>query len=163
MELGQTICLPRAPLCASCPLRAHCEARARGLTEKFPPPTARRRAERFDLRLTVLRDRGGRLLLQRGAFPHLPHLWLPPIRTLPAPAREPNGARRTPVAFRHSILHRIFRVRVDSKVVSAGTLDRRARRLREEGEVALFSPGDLAGIGRSALLTKALRHVAESK
>jgi A/G-specific adenine glycosylase len=155
MELGQTLCLPHAPLCAPCPLRVHCRAHARGQVHRFPRRAERRRAERLDLELTLLRDNDGRLLLQRGVFPHLPHLWLPPIRVR---AGEPNAAARAPrVSFRHSILHRVFHVEVDLKVVSPAALDRQARRPPDGGEVALFSPRDLTRIGRSALLTKALR------
>jgi A/G-specific adenine glycosylase len=36
MDLGATICRPRAPLCMACPLRQHCAARASGSPETFP-------------------------------------------------------------------------------------------------------------------------------
>jgi A/G-specific adenine glycosylase len=39
MDIGATFCRPRAPLCADCPVRAWCVARAAG-----PPPLASRRA-----------------------------------------------------------------------------------------------------------------------
>jgi A/G-specific adenine glycosylase len=152
MELGETICLPRAPLCAQCPLRANCEAHASGNPEDHPPPKKRRATERVGLELAVVRDASGRLLLERGAFEHLDHLWLPPIRRLPAP---PAAAH-----FRHAIVHRIFEVIVVDEKVNARTLARRAR--VEHGstvERRIVAPGELASLGRSSLLTKALRHL----
>jgi A/G-specific adenine glycosylase len=44
MDLGATICRPRAPLCGSCPLQPDCVAFASGEPERFPPP--KRKAER---------------------------------------------------------------------------------------------------------------------
>jgi len=38
MELGATICTPRAPQCLICPVRAFCEAAERGDPESIPPP-----------------------------------------------------------------------------------------------------------------------------
>jgi A/G-specific adenine glycosylase len=45
MELGATVCLPRAPRCGECPLGGSCRARALGDPEAFPPPRARRAPE----------------------------------------------------------------------------------------------------------------------
>jgi len=36
MDLGATICSPRTPACARCPLRADCRARAEGVAETLP-------------------------------------------------------------------------------------------------------------------------------
>lgn len=38
MELGATVCTPRAPACLLCPVRAHCVAAERGNAEQIPPP-----------------------------------------------------------------------------------------------------------------------------
>ena len=38
MELGATICTPRAPQCLICPVRSFCEAAERGDPESIPPP-----------------------------------------------------------------------------------------------------------------------------
>jgi len=38
MDLGATICRPRAPICAICPLSPECSARASGTPEAFPTP-----------------------------------------------------------------------------------------------------------------------------
>jgi A/G-specific adenine glycosylase len=42
MDLGATICRPRAPLCDRCPLQSDCAAFASGEPERFPPAAARR-------------------------------------------------------------------------------------------------------------------------
>jgi A/G-specific adenine glycosylase len=42
MDLGATICRPKAPLCGECPLRRHCTALGSGNPEAFPAPKQRR-------------------------------------------------------------------------------------------------------------------------
>jgi A/G-specific adenine glycosylase len=42
MELGATICTPRAPRCDGCPVRFACEAHRQGEVEQLPIPKARR-------------------------------------------------------------------------------------------------------------------------
>lgn len=41
MDLGATICRPRAPLCDRCPVAAHCAALAAGAPETYPRRTAK--------------------------------------------------------------------------------------------------------------------------
>jgi A/G-specific adenine glycosylase len=42
MDLGATICLPKGPLCDSCPVRSSCQAAAFGVTAHFPARKVRR-------------------------------------------------------------------------------------------------------------------------
>jgi A/G-specific adenine glycosylase len=42
MELGATICTPRAPKCLLCPVQKHCAALAAGLVEQIPLPPAKK-------------------------------------------------------------------------------------------------------------------------
>ncbi|MGH9469892.1 MAG: A/G-specific adenine glycosylase [Terriglobia bacterium] len=65
MELGQTLCLPRAPRCPQCPLRKGCKAFKTGKPENYPVPRARRRAEVRWLAAAVI-QRGSRVGLVRG-------------------------------------------------------------------------------------------------
>ncbi len=65
MELGQTVCLPRGPQCARCPLRRFCQAFQLGKPEAFPGPRPGRASERHYLASAIIR-RGGKLLLVRG-------------------------------------------------------------------------------------------------
>jgi len=55
MELGQTICLPRAPLCPHCPLARWCQARHLGRQESYPAPKPRRATEHAHLAVAILR------------------------------------------------------------------------------------------------------------
>jgi A/G-specific adenine glycosylase len=154
MELGETICLPRLPACPSCPLRRHCEAFEDGEPSKYPPPKRRRATERVDLDLLLLRDGTGRVLLERGRFPHLPHLWLPLFRFSGEECAEFTAAQVSG-ELRHAILHRSFRVRVYTRTAPAATVRRAAR--APSAERRIFSAAEIAAIGRSSLLTKSLR------
>jgi A/G-specific adenine glycosylase len=64
MDLGATICRPRAPRCGECPLRAHCAASATGEPEAFPERRRRQmRPHRYGVAYWT--ERGGRLWLVR--------------------------------------------------------------------------------------------------
>ncbi len=65
MDLGATICTPRRPACALCPISSFCKARASGRQEAFPVKAARkakpvRRGAAF-----VAVDRAGAVLLRK--------------------------------------------------------------------------------------------------
>jgi A/G-specific adenine glycosylase len=67
MDLGATICRPRAPLCGECPLKRDCAAFASGSPEAFPARTARRvRPRRFGVAWWIERD-GHVWLVRRAA------------------------------------------------------------------------------------------------
>ncbi|MGH9434554.1 MAG: A/G-specific adenine glycosylase [Terriglobia bacterium] len=65
MELGQTVCLPRAPRCGACPLRAGCLAFRQGHPESYPQPRTRRASEPHFLAAAVISE-GGKVALARG-------------------------------------------------------------------------------------------------
>jgi A/G-specific adenine glycosylase len=57
MDLGATICRPRAPACPTCPLRDRCRARALGTPEAFPAPKQKKeRPHRFGIGWWIRRD-----------------------------------------------------------------------------------------------------------
>jgi A/G-specific adenine glycosylase len=89
MELGATVCTPRAPQCLLCPVRGHCEAYAGGVQERIPAP---RKAKPTPLlrRWTFCIERpGGEWLIeQRPATGRWAGLWQ--FITVPAP--EPTDA-----------------------------------------------------------------------
>jgi adenine-specific DNA glycosylase len=174
MQLGQLVCLPRSPRCDTCPVERFCEAHRTDETSLYPPRRQRRTIERRRLRVRLLHDRCGRVLLSRGEFPFLPHLWLPPILIQPSdkvvPGRSPRAkalapkapVTKAPITFRHAIQHREFEVEVRAKLLPAAELRRRARitsRTQSTVERRVFAPETLATVGRSALLTKSLRHL----
>lgn len=65
MDLGATVCTPKAPRCADCPLRAECKASLRGDPERYPVRTRQLRRRSESWWLLILRDGEGRVWLQR--------------------------------------------------------------------------------------------------
>jgi A/G-specific adenine glycosylase len=64
MDLGATICRPRAPQCARCPLHSDCAAFASGTPAAFPAPRLRRvRPLRHGIAYWI--ERGGSVWLVR--------------------------------------------------------------------------------------------------
>lgn len=139
MELGQTVCLPRAPRCASCPLRKSCRAFAQGDPERYPAPRPRRSTELRHLAAAVIVRPfkiTQELALVRGLDEGLlPDLWNFPAafgssradalarleakleqiapRVILWPAGDSAEAGRTPLAsLRHNITYRAIRVDV---------------------------------------------------
>jgi len=90
MELGATVCTPRAPRCADCPVRRGCRAHALGRPEAFPPAAARRAGVKLRRAVAIVEKRG-RLLVARREGALLDRLWEPPGVDL-APREEAAGA-----------------------------------------------------------------------
>jgi adenine-specific DNA glycosylase len=66
MDLGATICTPRRPACALCPLRPDCRGFAEGIAEALPYREERReRPTRHAAAFVALRQDGAVLLRQR--------------------------------------------------------------------------------------------------
>jgi A/G-specific adenine glycosylase len=63
MELGATLCKPRAPQCLLCPVTDFCEARKQGLTEVIPEKRSKRSTVEITLASLVLMDPRGKTLL----------------------------------------------------------------------------------------------------
>jgi A/G-specific adenine glycosylase len=65
MELGATICTPRAPRCDACPIAKFCRARALGIQNDLPAKRVKRATERVKLAAAVLLDSENRTMLVR--------------------------------------------------------------------------------------------------
>ncbi len=107
MELGATLCLPRNPQCAQCPLLAACATRGEHKTAPRPPSENRDAA--FALCLRPERARSPAVLLeQRPATESvMPGLWeLPALRNPLLPADEAE------MTVRHAIMQVNYRVRI---------------------------------------------------
>jgi len=86
MDLGATVCTPRAPACGACPLARACRVRATGDAERYP--RRRRRAARPTQDMVFLRiGAGDRVLLVRRGPGLLAGRW-----AMPGAAR--TGRRR---------------------------------------------------------------------
>ncbi len=109
MELGATVCLPRAPECAGCPIERYCAARRAGLERELPIKRRLANTLRKQLTLLLIHSRGRLLLWQRGADSRrLAGFWeLPEAEQLPE--AELSGEIAT---FAHSITHHRYAVSV---------------------------------------------------
>ena len=85
MDLGATVCLPRAPRCAGCPLRICCTAFREGSQDAIPPRAARKPVPHHDVVAALLRRPDGSLLLLRRP----PEGLLGGMWSFPSARREP--------------------------------------------------------------------------
>ena len=65
MDLGATLCVRSRPRCEACPLAADCVAHRDGLTAQLPTAKPGKRIPTRSTVMLVLRDRQGRVLLER--------------------------------------------------------------------------------------------------
>lgn len=65
MELGATICTPRNPNCAECPIHAGCSAHAAGTQEQYPVKTKKAPVPEVQVAVAVIEREDGRLFVQR--------------------------------------------------------------------------------------------------
>ncbi|HTM57748.1 MAG TPA: A/G-specific adenine glycosylase [Candidatus Udaeobacter sp.] len=139
MELGATVCTPRAPRCEECPLRRACRARELRRPEDYPASSTRPATVRVRRAVALIERRGGVLMIQRrGAL--LEGLWEPPGVELGegelaekklGSALRALGVRtkleKSEALIRHRITHRAIEVEVwRGKVAALGAS--RARR-----------------------------------
>ncbi len=97
MELGATVCTPRAPRCSACPVAAQCRARQDGSTDRIPAPRERVTAPVLSLWALAVMRTGAVLVTRRADEGLLAGMWCLPLvpRTGPdvaAPARADIGA-----------------------------------------------------------------------
>jgi A/G-specific adenine glycosylase len=110
MELGATVCLPKQPLCADCPIGKYCCAREQGIERELPLRGGRRVASRRAVRLLAI-EKGGQVLLWRrpAESRRLAGFWELPEREQIPQARVGETAGK----FRHTIVHTTYLVQVD--------------------------------------------------
>ncbi|MGC8873787.1 MAG: A/G-specific adenine glycosylase [Chloroflexia bacterium] len=75
MELGATLCTPRAPRCADCPLSALCRARQTGAVEEVPRRSARGRLPNRVVTAAVIVENARVLVARRQERDFLGGLW----------------------------------------------------------------------------------------
>jgi A/G-specific adenine glycosylase len=94
MDLGATVCVPRKPVCNSCPLQELCQARKEGLAEQLP---VARKQKKIPVRqqIALLIKRSGSLLLrQRPPEGFLGGLWEFPAVELSTDQQPRQAAER---------------------------------------------------------------------
>jgi len=109
MELGATVCLPRAPRCGNCPLSAVCEARGAGRVSQVPVKLRKIAPEKIAATLVIVKRRGRILFWQRPAGSgRMAGFW-----ELPSPGQLPEvPSPRVTGVFRHTITHHHYQVTV---------------------------------------------------
>jgi A/G-specific adenine glycosylase len=90
MELGATVCAPRAPACRRCPVAPLCRARATGRPEVYPVPRPRPARRGLALACAVVRRDGALLLARRPAGGLFGGLWALPAAEVP-PGEDPRA------------------------------------------------------------------------
>ncbi len=112
MDLGATVCTPRRPQCASCPMASMCRAKALGTPEVFPVKTRKLRRTAESLWLLLATSPQGEVLLQQrpqqGIWAGL--YCLPVFESEAAllqavPSAERSGYLTVP-AFKHVLTHK---------------------------------------------------------
>ena len=97
MELGATVCTPKAPACPTCPLAAVCAAFAEGEPERYPVAKKKKPVPHYDIAVGVIFDDAGRVLVQqRPEDAMLGGLW-----EFPGGKAEPGEAK--PAACRREV------------------------------------------------------------
>jgi A/G-specific adenine glycosylase len=124
MELGATVCTPRAPACESCPAHAHCLARARGIAGDLPRVAPKRSPRAIRRVAVVLASSRAVLLARRRRDVLFGGLWEPPgldgkLAALAAALGvDPTGLQAAGDVV-HVLSHRRLEVRVSTGALRA--------------------------------------------
>ena len=102
MELGATICTPRNPRCAECPVAAHCAASAAGTQQSLPVRKLSAKSVDLTMALLWVEKRGKLLLQQRPADASI----MPGFWELPEVENVTNAQPLT--VFHHQITFRKY-------------------------------------------------------
>ena len=99
MDLGATICTPRSPACAVCPLLGLCDAQGAGEPERYPVKAPRKeRPARVGAAFVARRSDGALLMTRRPARGLLGGTASVPMSDWSARADGDTGAARAPLA-----------------------------------------------------------------
>jgi A/G-specific adenine glycosylase len=129
MELGATVCLPRAPQCLVCPVSSFCEARQAGTEKQLPVKLRKAKPEAVEARVAIVTCRGRVLLRQRDrAARRMAGFWeLPSLEDLP----RATGANLLG-CFRHTIVNQRYSVTVYTATLPAGHAPKGTRWMKPE-------------------------------
>ncbi len=96
IELGATVCTPRAPRCPRCPVRPHCAAHHLGTTLERPLPQPRKLPRRVEFAVAVAINEAGQLLVvRRPTEGLLGGMWEFPAAEFTCPLPGPDRDFRT--------------------------------------------------------------------
>jgi A/G-specific adenine glycosylase len=115
MELGATVCVPRAPKCGECPLARECRGHRMGTAAGLPVKLRKKEPVRIAAAVTIVTRGGSVLLWQRGQGEgRMAGFW-----ELPDPSQLPGLRHRKALGqFRHTITHHHYTFEVTTADVS---------------------------------------------
>ncbi|HKA99863.1 MAG TPA: A/G-specific adenine glycosylase [Methyloceanibacter sp.] len=171
MDLGATICTPRRPACALCPLRPDCRGLAEGLAEALPYREEKReRPTRRAAAFVALRQDGAVLLRQRplkgllGGMLETPSSpWLetgPNGKALSGFAPLKADWRKLPGVVEHSFTH--FHLELVVYRADVG-IDAKPKRAAAPDSCGFVAQRDLARAALPSLMRKVLDHAFEEE
>ena len=171
MDLGATICTPRRPACALCPLRPDCSGFAEGIAEALPYREAKReRPTRRAAAFVALRQDGAVLLRQRPLKGLLGGMLETP--STPWVKARPNGEalsgfaplkadwRKLPGVVEHSFTH--FHLELVVYRADVG-LRAKPKRAAAPDSCGFVARRDLARAALPSLMRKVLDHAFEGE
>jgi A/G-specific adenine glycosylase len=151
MELGATICTPRAPRCGRCPVAARCAARVAGAAAEIPPPRRRPVRRALVLACAILRRNGLLLLSRRPAGGLFGGLWAPPSAEV-APGEDAGAVLARALEREHRVrCAAIVEVATCERILTHRTLTLRAfhvepaRSVRERHDLRWAAEASLHG------------------
>lgn len=117
MELGATICTPKSPRCAECPVSNQCRARERDRVDSIPRPRAKRAVPIIERVVYCIHDRKRDqwCFEQRPTTGRWAGMWQFPSRESTGPLDSSNvDANDLEVigGFDHTLTHRLYRFKV---------------------------------------------------
>ncbi|MDP9115607.1 MAG: A/G-specific adenine glycosylase [Acidobacteriota bacterium] len=128
MELGATVCLPRHPHCAECPVARHCEAHQAGTQNELPLKRAKPIPEQLERTLLVIRRKRSILLTPS---PLVKGFW-------DLPEHVPQSRLGSTLGdFRHTITHRRYRFTVKEATTLTTPVESRWHTINELAKIPL--------------------------
>jgi A/G-specific adenine glycosylase len=165
MELGATVCTPRAPRCESCPVSQSCDAWAKGDTESLPIKARKKPARKVEAVAALVVRRGKALAVRRPSRGLLGGLWdLPggdlatgetPRAGLTRALRERAGLEISRASAIGTVEHVFTHRRLTLHVYRANTSTNRIRLDGFEGHKWL-APRAIADLPHASVTAKAL-------
>lgn len=124
MELGATLCTPRQPQCAACPVKHHCQAFQLGIADQLPKLGRRAQSIRRRVFVLLLEKRGRFLVHRKPPKTVNAHLWeFPSFEQATAPKAPQIKAELNlsigPVTPFTTLRHSITRYRIELRAYRA--------------------------------------------
>ncbi|MDP6830177.1 MAG: A/G-specific adenine glycosylase [Alphaproteobacteria bacterium] len=159
MDLGATVCLPRAPLCERCPLSDVCAGHRQAIAAELPKRRAKAaRPTRYGTAFCLF-DRAGRLLLrrrpERGLLGGMMEVPSTPWQEVPWRADEIDRHAPLPAEWETlpgGVVHVFTHFRLELSVRTAT-----GQRAAKSGEI-WQAPEDLGNLALPSVMKKVLRH-----